>query len=80
MLNTSIKTKRLDFSLTELESNRKIEKSFHVVDIDIKNYDMIIGRDLMTSLQLDVKGSDLSIKWDDAAIPWCNIASTVNNI
>jgi hypothetical protein len=80
MLNTSVKTKRLEFSLTELQANRKIEKSFHVVDIGLKNYDMIIGRNLITSLQLDIKGSDLSIKWDDAAIPWRNIDSTVDNI
>ena len=41
---------------------------------------MIIGRDLITSLQLDVKGSDMSIKWNDAAIPWRNIDSTVKDI
>jgi predicted aspartyl protease len=80
LLNTSVKTKRLEFSLTELQANRKIEKSFHVVDIDLTNYEMIIGRDLISSLQLDIKGSDLSIKWDDAAIPWRNIGSTVEDI
>ena len=62
LLKTSSKTKRLEFSLTELQASRKIEKSFHVVDIDLKNYEMIIGRDLITSLQLDIKGSDMSIK------------------
>jgi hypothetical protein len=61
--NTSAKTKRLQFSLPELQSARKIEKSFHVLDIELENYDMIIGLDLITSLQLDVKGSDMSIKW-----------------
>jgi hypothetical protein len=80
VLNTSAKTKRLQFSLPELQSARKIEKSFHVLDIELKNYDMIIGRDLITSLQPDVKGSNMSIKWDDAAIPWRNIDSTVQDI
>ena len=80
MLNTSVRTKRLEFSLTELQANRKIEKSFHVVDIDLKDYEMIIGRDLITSLQLDIKGSNMSIKWDNAAIPWRNIDSTVDDI
>jgi hypothetical protein len=61
ILNISAKTKRLQFSLPELQSARKIEKSFHVVDIELKNYDMIIGRDLITSLQIDVTGSDMSI-------------------
>ncbi len=80
MLNTTAKTKRLEFRLLELNANRNIEKSFHVVDIDLKNYDMIIGRDLITSLQLDIKGSDMSIKWDDSAIPWRSIDSTVDDI
>jgi hypothetical protein len=46
VLNTSAKTKRLQFSLPELQSARKIEKSFDVLDIELKNYDMIISRDL----------------------------------
>jgi hypothetical protein len=79
-LNTTAKTKKLEFRLLELNNNRNIEKSFHVVDIDLKNYDMIIGRDLITSLQLDIKGSDMSIKWDDSAIPWRSIDSTVDDI
>ena len=41
---------------------------------------MIIGRNLISSLQLDIKGSDLSIKWDHATILWCNIDSTVEDI
>jgi hypothetical protein len=80
MLNTTAKTKRLKFCLPELNANRNIEKSFHVVDIELKNYDMIIGRDLMSSLLLDIKGSDMSIKGDDSAIPWRSIDSTVNDI
>jgi hypothetical protein len=80
MLNTTAKTKRLEFRLLELNNNRNVEKSFHVVDIDLKNYDMIIGRDLIASLQLDIKGSDVSIKWDDSAIPWRSVDSTVDDI
>jgi hypothetical protein len=41
---------------------------------------MLIGRDLITSLQLDVKGSNLSIKWGNASTPWRNIDSTVEDI
>jgi hypothetical protein len=37
MLKTSAKTKRLEFSLPELHSNRKIEKSLHIVDVELKN-------------------------------------------
>jgi hypothetical protein len=35
---------------------------------------------MITSLQLDVKGSEMSIKWDDAVIPWRNIDSAVEDI
>jgi hypothetical protein len=80
MLHTSAKTKRVEFSLPELHTNRTIKKSFHVLDINLKNYDMIIGRDLITKIQLDVKGSDLSIKWDDSAIPWRDVDSTYDDI
>jgi hypothetical protein len=80
VLNTSAKTKLLQFNLLELQSARKIEKSFHVADIELKNYDMTIGRDLITGLQPDVKGSNMSIKWDDAAIPWRNVDSAVEDI
>jgi hypothetical protein len=40
---------------------------------------MIIGRDLMVKLGLDAKGSDLSIEWDDVAIPWRDMESTVDD-
>ena len=69
-LDTTCKTKKVEFSLPELHANRTIKKSFHIVDLDLKRYDMIIGQDLITSLGLDIKCSDQSIKWDDAAIPW----------
>ena len=69
-LETSAKTKRIKVSLPELQANRKVKKSFHVVGLALTNYDMIIGRDLITSLQLDIKSSDMVIKWNDAAIPW----------
>jgi hypothetical protein len=52
----------------------------HVQDIEFKNYDVTIGHDLITSLQPDVKGSHMSIKWDDAAIPWRNVDSAVEDI
>jgi predicted aspartyl protease len=70
-INTTFKTKRVDFSFPELHANRMIKKSFHVVDIDLKRYDMIIGRDLIQTLGLQIKGNDLSLKWDDAAILTC---------
>jgi hypothetical protein len=48
--------------------------------MESKKCDATIGRDLITSLQPAVKGGDMSIKWDDAAIPWRNVDSTVEDI
>jgi hypothetical protein len=36
MLDTTAKTKQIEFSLPELHANRTIRKSFHIVNLDIK--------------------------------------------
>ena len=41
---------------------------------------MIIGRDLIRSLGIDIRGGDMTIHWDDAAIPWRNIDSTAKDV
>ena len=41
---------------------------------------MIIGRDLIRSLCIDIHGADMTIHWDDAAIPWSDIDSTTNDV
>ena len=68
--NTKIAT---SFSFPELHANKLINQSLHVVDINIDRYDMIIGRDLIRSLGIDIHGVDMTIHWEDAAIPWRNI-------
>jgi predicted aspartyl protease len=79
IIDSTSKTKKVDFSLPELHANRTIKQSFHVIDVELKRYDMIIGRDLIKSLGLEIKGNDLSIKWDDAAIPWRDMDSTIED-
>ena len=37
---------------------------------------MIIGRDMIRYLVIDIHGVDMTIHWDDAAIPWSDIDST----
>ena len=37
---------------------------------------MIIGRDLIGSLGIDIHGADMTIHWDNATIPWRDIDST----
>ena len=41
---------------------------------------MIIGRDLIRSLGIDIHGSGMTIHWDNAAISWSDIDSTTNNV
>ena len=41
---------------------------------------MIIGCDLIISLGIEIHGDDMTIQWDNAAIPWSNIDSTTNNV
>ena len=41
---------------------------------------MIIGRDLIRSLGIDIHGVDMTIQWDDAAIPWRDIYSTAKDV
>ena len=41
---------------------------------------MIIGCDLIRYLGIDIHGADITIHWDDAAIPWRDIDSTTNDV
>ena len=41
---------------------------------------MIIGSDLIRYLGIDIHGDDMTIQWDDAAIPWRDIDSTTNDV
>ena len=41
---------------------------------------MIIGRDLIISLGIDIHVADINIHWYDAAIPWRDIDSTTDNV
>ena len=64
----------------ELHANKLINQSLHVVDLNIDRYNMIIGRDLMGSLGIDIHGADMNIHWDDAAISCRDIYSTTNDV
>ena len=75
--NTKIAT---GFSFPELHSNKQISQSPHVVDLNIYRHDMIIGLDLIRFLGIDIRGSDMTIHWDDAAIPLRDIYSTTKDV
>ena len=41
---------------------------------------MIIGRDLIRSLGIGIHGGNMTIHWEDAAIPWSDIDSTTKGV
>ena len=58
------------FRLPELNSSRIIEWTCQVNDSKRpSNYDMIIGRDLLEELGINIKFSMGTIEWDDAQLP-----------
>ena len=79
VLTTNTKTSTR-FSFPELHANKLINQSLHVVHLNIDRYDMIIGRDLIKSLGIDIHGGDMTIHWDDASIPWRDIDSTTKDL
>ena len=60
----------LEFGLHEFSTTRRIKHNFHVMTKVIPGYDMIIGRDLMHHLKLDVMFSTSSLVWfENGEIP-----------
>ena len=41
---------------------------------------MIIGSDLIRSFGIDIHGAEMTIHWDDDAIPWSDIDYTKNDV
>ena len=56
------------FTIPELHDNRLIEWDLHVAK-DLGAYDMIIGRDILTDLGIDIRFSNNTVEWDDSEIP-----------
>ena len=55
-------------------------KSFQILEMASQCYDVIIGRDLMRELGLDVIASQSTIIWEDATIPWRDIDSKTTDV
>ena len=79
VLITNTKTET-SFSFPKLHAYKLINQSLHVVDLNIDRYDMIIDSALISSLGIDIQGADMTIHWDNAAIPWRDINFTTNGV
>ena len=78
---TSNRTSELEFFLSEFSESRHIKWNFHVIpDTDNKMpYDMIIGRDLMKSLKMDVLYTENVIVWDELRLPMQEINTSLRS-
>ena len=67
---TSKLCSRMKFALPEFSKARQIEHVFHILPENSNlPYDMIIGRDLLRELKMDVLYSDNEVVWDDLRLP-----------
>ena len=59
---------KVQFKLPEFFEDRAVEYNVHLTET-LKNYDMIIGRDLLSKLGIDINFSNSTCSWDDSVIP-----------
>ena len=59
---------KVQFSLPKLHDNQVIEWNVHVSKT-LNSYNMIIGRDILSKLRIDIHFSTLTCTWDSRTIP-----------
>ena len=60
---------KAQFTIPELQEKRLVEWNFHVAD-NMGAYDMIIGRDVLSFLGIDIKFSEQVVTWDYGEMPF----------
>ena len=66
---------RAQFTIPELQEKRLIEWDVHVVE-DMGAYDMIIGRDILSFLGIDIQFSTRKVSWDGIDMPFKPVDAT----
>ena len=72
-------TTKIQFSMPEFFEKRLIEHEVHISK-QLSNYDMIIGRDLLHEVGIDIKFSTKTMEWDDVSIPMKDIDATAESV
>ena len=67
------KTVKTQITLPEFYHDRIIEWDYHVAK-SLGMYDMIIGRDMLEFLGVDIRFSTMTVEWDSAEIPFKDIS------
>lgn len=66
-LNSAYKA-QCSFMLPEFHPDRVIEWDLHITK-NMGTYDMIIGRDILSELEIKFDFADMSMEWDERSIP-----------
>jgi predicted aspartyl protease len=66
---TTNKKVKIHFNLPEFYENKIIEWEAHVLEGNQSNYDMILGRDILKELGMDINFSKETVSWEEAQVP-----------
>ena len=72
---TTTKVAKVQFSLPELQEQKLINYQVHLTDQDMK-YDMIMGRDLLQELGININFKNMTLEWEDHAIEMKSVDAT----
>jgi len=74
---TTNETVKSQFTLPELQDDQLIEWNLHVTE-DLGAADMIIGRDLLEFLQIDILFSEMEVHWGSSVMPFKEADASVS--
>ena len=66
----------VEFSLPEFYEDRTLKYNVHLTK-KLKNYDLIIGRDLLSCMGMDINFSNSTCSWDERSIPMRDLNSEI---
>ena len=74
---TTSKKVKSQFTLPELQDDKLIEWDLHV-NKNLGVYDLIIGRDILQFLKIDIRFSEMSVEWGQTAMPFKDVDDDPN--